>query len=211
MTESYSECIWTTWANLRGELGKLESWRQDRVQTIGLTFHEPLFRGLPNAAWVLSTTLEREGNEAAGMGFLAYHHLTSRARPTLETLGNGRLLQSPDPFELREALIKCFNDHSYLDMFLSQQRGIYEYLVYLRHNGFPSPLLDWTVSPYVACLLCICGRGKRCEIRRHPLFVARRYAGLYRRQALLHDRAIYDHSSTTCSSTEQILDVHRAR
>jgi hypothetical protein len=26
----------------------------------------------------------------------------------------------------------------------------YEFMAYLRHNGFPSPLVDWTKSPYIA-------------------------------------------------------------
>jgi len=40
-----------------------------------------------------------------------------------------------------------------IDVALGQPKyypNIYSYMVYLRHYGFPSPLLDWSSSPYVA-------------------------------------------------------------
>jgi hypothetical protein len=33
---------------------------------------------------------------------------------------------------------------------LSKPLGLAEFLAFLQHNGFPTPLLDWTASPYVA-------------------------------------------------------------
>jgi hypothetical protein len=33
---------------------------------------------------------------------------------------------------------------------LTDPLGLAEFLAFLQHNGFPTPLLDWTYSPYVA-------------------------------------------------------------
>lgn len=33
---------------------------------------------------------------------------------------------------------------------LNEALGLAEFLAFLQHNGFPTPLLDWTASPYIA-------------------------------------------------------------
>jgi hypothetical protein len=105
-----------------------------------------LFRGQPDSEFRLTTTLERAGCE--GMSFEAYYLLVSRTRPAVETL-TGVKWDVPD---YSGEIAKSFREIGLVtDLpYRFPSIELYRYLVYLRHHGFPSPLLDWSRSPYVA-------------------------------------------------------------
>jgi hypothetical protein len=99
-----------------------------------------LFRGQADAEWSLSTTLERR----AGGPFhvLSYLECAIRHRSEIESFTGVRWNIPAFP-ELKND-VDDWPGRSFIRL------PAYDYLVYLRHHGFPSPLLDWTESPYVA-------------------------------------------------------------
>ncbi len=103
-----------------------------------------LYRGQTDSEWALSTTLERAGKD--DIRITDYNRLISVIQPAVETFTGTNWGVPPYGLNDEDALKKY--DEFSLGSFPAQ--NLYSYMVYLRHHGFPSPLLDWTQSPYIA-------------------------------------------------------------
>lgn len=99
-----------------------------------------LFRGQASHKWELKTTLERKSDRP--LHVLEYLWLAKKCAHEIESFTGSRW-NIPEYPELETTL----NDKQ--DAF-KVVLPAYDYLVYLRHHGFPSPLLDWTESPFIA-------------------------------------------------------------
>jgi len=101
-----------------------------KIEKKPLYVSTPLFRGQANVSWKLETTLDRMVKRDFGME--EYFRTLRAVRPAVIS-NTGKAWDTLDNFDGEKSV----------------PQG-YEFMVYLRHHGFPSPLLDWTRSPYVA-------------------------------------------------------------
>jgi hypothetical protein len=91
----------------------------------------PLFRGQSDSSWRLITTLDRIREKIC---CFEYHSIMERVKSHVESV-TGMYWDLPR-----------FKESDGVPM---PPEG-YPFMVYLRHHQFPSPLLDWTRSQYIA-------------------------------------------------------------
>lgn len=128
-----------------------------------------IFRGQADSNWALETTLERSGLRT--MPIADYYDLIARRiGPTVGTLSSvkapsfsKRLWEDLSDFQRLSDYARL--EGSIFDQTLFPGGEHLEFVAYLRHHGFPSPLLDWSLSPYVAAFFAFRGNDKRIEKR----------------------------------------------
>ncbi len=137
------ELTLNSWEEYEDALVELERCRErltkDEIVRSGVSPY--YYRGQSDSAWKLETTLERFTNKR--MSLDEYYEITYSAKPRIETF-SGMSWELPKPENFRN-ISKIHNMHWHLF-----NPSFFEYFAYLRHHGYPSPLLDWSASPYIA-------------------------------------------------------------
>ncbi len=150
----------------KGNWQEFEIWLQelkDRNYRRGL-----IFRGQADSEWRLETTLERNGQST--MPIADYYNLIVRqVGPSVSSFTS---MQAPS---FNENLWKELSAHAQYERSIFFDQAVFpggehfEYVAYLRHHGFPSPLLDWSLSPYVAAFFAF--RDAAPKIEKRSIFV----------------------------------------
>ncbi len=115
----------------------------------------------------LKTTLERFSKKSWTVK--SYIKLIMRFTPQIESY----TLRAWDLPKWEELERKLANNYSENALGLLPQ--FYSYWIHLRQHGFPSPLLDWTASPYIAAFFAF---SKYKEIERNAIFVYVEYPNM---------------------------------
>jgi hypothetical protein len=123
----------TCWEEFDAGVSAIPDNLQKKRSETGGYISSLLFRGHAQESWKLETTLERYTQKEDALK--AYHRLMLTVKPYVESF-TSKSWHVPKATRIDED-------------FPGPPTG-YEFMVYLRHHGFPSPLLDWSHSPSAA-------------------------------------------------------------
>jgi hypothetical protein len=135
---------------------KIYSWKEfkaeiDHLRQSAIGLSKFLFRGHASEKWSLETTLERSNHDESVLG---YYQLALRIKSEVQAFSGREWPDAPDV----PALTKMIGEYGAFSMEFQRDMPHYAYLAHLRHHGFPSPLLDWSSSPFVAAYFAFADR-----------------------------------------------------
>jgi hypothetical protein len=141
------EVVVKDWDSFASEISGIFRTVEDRRAGNKGYVSDPLFRGHADAHWKLFTTLERFSEKRHSIK--GYYRILLSVHPAVVSL-------TGKPWSISPGLEFDEGRHG-------PPPG-YEFMIYLRHYGFPSPLLDWSRSPYVAAFFAFMTRPtEQCE------------------------------------------------
>lgn len=134
----------------------LNTWEDFLAQPPSSGKPYPVYRGVADEKWGLETTLERAGR--VDEPFEEYLTTVAIVKDALESYTEKRwTLEKVDCLKIDPS-----------DLWRRGALPNHEFLVYLRHHGFPSPFLDWSMSKYVAAFFAFIDanpeKTERCAI-----------------------------------------------
>jgi hypothetical protein len=146
-----------SWKEFEGELVRINKEIKSLRKETQRHVDYPIFRGHSSSKWHLESTLDRIQKE---MSVSDYYRIIESVHKNIETCKGKRWDIGTETITIGFKL------------------RAYEFLAYLRHNGFPSPLLDWTRSPYIAAYFAFRDIFSLRQPQEHvSIFVYRESAG----------------------------------
>ncbi|MDA8646944.1 FRG domain-containing protein [Porticoccaceae bacterium] len=120
--------------DLEDRVRELRDKLRDSKKYKGQILSKPLFRGESNSNWNLETTLERYVEKTYSVS--AYNRVLTRVAPATSSF-TGKEWPLEQHVEIDPEKSSFYPPN-------------YQFMTHTRHHGFPSPLLDWSRSLYVA-------------------------------------------------------------
>jgi hypothetical protein len=150
-----------TWEDFERELVAID--KQTKIlqqQKLRHRMGYPLYRGVTDSKYHLESTLDRIHEE---MSFSDYREIIKRAHKHIATCTGKKWKLVEEDLVEAEGCKKINLGKIELPL------PYYEFMAYLRHNGFPSPLVDWTKSPYIAAFFAF--RNINSKVKDVSIFV----------------------------------------
>ena len=141
------------WEEFESAIIDLEQKRLQNQSQLAVKISNYLYRGQKDSNWLLETTLDRFFEKEISL--TDYYRVVLSAKPKIETFTEKEW--NTPTYEKYASWVKETSD-----VFTGEFKA-YEFLAYLRHHGFPSPLLDWTESPYIAAFFAFNNVAKDTE------------------------------------------------